>query len=78
MSYQEWVERHKAMTPWDAWRSGVESAVQVVEEYLRAYPESVFFPPPTGQHGNTIDACSASALRAVLPEIIADIKRLTE
>lgn len=59
-----------------AWRSGAESAAQVVESYLAAYPADVFKQPPAGQHGETVDACSAAALRAVLPSIAEDIRRL--
>ena len=78
MKYQTWVEQHQSLTPWGAWRSGVESAAQVVEKYLASYHEGVFTQPQPGQHGKTVDACSAAALRAVLPSIIEDIRRLME
>lgn len=78
MNYQEWIEQFGNLTPWDAWRTGVYSAAQVVEEYLKAYPTDIFIPPPVGQHGKTVDACSAAALRAILPNIERDIKALAE
>jgi hypothetical protein len=79
MNYQEWIEQFGSLTPWDAWRAGVESAAQVIDGYLSAYPENVFFPPPSpGQHCSTVDGCSAAALRAVLPEMKKDIMKLAE
>ena len=62
----------------DNYNAGVRDAAKIVEQYLQSYPTSVFPEPPQGQHGITIDACSASALRAVLPNIIEDIRKLAE
>ena len=53
----------------------VEECAQIVEFYLAKYPISVFPQAPAGQHGATVDSCSASALRAVLPFIAEDIRR---
>lgn len=54
----------------------LELAAQIVDRYLAAYPENIFIPPVPGQHGKTVDACSAAALRAVLPNIARDIREL--
>ena len=53
-----------------------EEAVRILSEYLAAYPEDIFIEPPAGEHGQTVDACSARALRAVLPNIIRDVDRI--
>jgi len=47
---------------------------RVVEEVLADHwPADVFTPPEKGQHGATVDACSAAALRAVVPRLRAEI-----
>jgi len=38
------------------------------------YPEDIFPPPPAGQHGQTVDACSARAARHVLREVLKDLQ----
>lgn len=78
MNHQEYIEQFGSLSAWDAYRAGVESAAQVVDEQVKAYPESVFIPPPDGQHGKTVDACSAAALRAVLPVVARKIRQLAE
>ena len=46
----------------------------VVEEVMEdRWPADVFTPPPPGQHGGTVDACSAAALRAVVPKLRDEI-----
>ena len=40
-----------------------EQAARLGQEIIDAYPDSVFIEPPKGQHGETIDACSARAGR---------------
>ena len=50
----------------EAWRDG---AVGLVDEWSQQYPEEIFIPPPAGEHGVTVDACSARALRVVLPAV---------
>ena len=54
----------------------IEECDDIVRRYLSAYPPDIFIPPPIGEHGETVDACSASALRAILPNIIRDIDSL--
>ena len=44
---------------------------------MRAYPADVFMEPPRGEHGQTLDACSARALRGILPNIARDIRSLS-
>jgi hypothetical protein len=51
-----------------------EKAAKVVDEWLTHYPEDIFIPPQAGQHGKTVDACSAAALRGVLPNLAAAIR----
>jgi len=53
-----------------------EACAQIVDRYLRAYDPEIFIPPPDGQHGETVAACSAAALRAVLPNIARDIRAI--
>lgn len=60
----------------NSYNAAIEACAKIVENYLVAYPESIFHQPLQGQHGETIDACSAAALRAVLPHIIEDIRKL--
>lgn len=51
-------------------------AVTILEEALAAYSYSVFPDLPPGEHGKTVDACSAAALRGVLPGLIASVRAL--
>lgn len=57
-------------------REALVEAEQIVHGYATAYPEDIFIPPPLHEHGLTIDACSARALRAVLPNVERDIAAL--
>lgn len=44
-----------------------------------AYPEDVFPPPPPGEHGKTVDQCSAAMGRhfsSVFTEVADEIERL--
>jgi len=51
-----------------------ERCAQIVEDLARHYPEAVFVPPEPGQHGKTVDACSAAAIRGIIPSIAAAIR----
>ena len=51
--------------------AGVRAASKLVREWAANYPVNIFPKPPQGQHGATVDACSAETLRVMLP-IIAD------
>ena len=44
--------------------------LEVFEGWLAAYPESVFTPPPPGEHGKTVDGCSAAMGRHVFKRLI--------
>ena len=57
-------------------REALKEAEKIVHGYATAYPEDIFIPPPPHEHGRTIDACSARALRAVLPNVERDIAAL--
>lgn len=52
-------------------------AAAIAERWARAYPTAVFPDPPPGQHGRTVDACSARAARHVAKGIAAEIRALT-
>jgi hypothetical protein len=77
--YSELPEREKDSDRVEADRMmsiALEDAARVVEWYLSHYSASVFVQPEPGQHGKTVDACSAAALREVLPHIADDIRKL--
>lgn len=50
-------------------------SAKVVDDWVKAYPVSIFGDPPDGQHGNTVDSCSAKALRHGLPPIAEAIRQ---
>lgn len=56
----------------------LEEAEKVASEWAANYPEDIFIPPPPGEHGRTVDACSARAERHASKEIIAAIAALRE
>ena len=51
-----------------------EQCAAFLEDFAKHYPENVFIPPPPGEHGKTVDACSAAAIRAILPILAAAIR----
>jgi hypothetical protein len=51
-----------------------ERCAKVVEDFARAYPTTVFLEPEEGKHGQTVDACSARAIRTILPEVAGKIR----
>lgn len=53
-----------------------EACAQVVDGYIRSYPTSLFPEPEPGEHGGTVASCAAAALRAILPNVAADIRKL--
>lgn len=50
--------------------------LRILRAYLAAYPQTVFREPPDGCHCQTVDGCSARALRAVLPEIMKEVEEI--
>lgn len=83
--FEDRVDFDDSLSMRDAFIMGRESmrdeASQTVTDFAKHYPESVFVPPPAGQHGKTVDACSAAAIRGVIPSIskgITDIQLETE
>lgn len=54
-------------------RDGLEEAARLVANAAGRYPADVFDEPLPGEHGRTVDACSARALRVVLPRLAAEI-----
>jgi hypothetical protein len=59
-------------------RAALLEAAQVVREFVQHYPTDIFIEPLPGQHGRTVDACSASAIRAICPTIADAIDRLAQ
>lgn len=60
-------------------RATWEAAAMIADEWLAAYPADIFIEPPAGQHGQTVDACSARAARHVAAGIGRQIRaRVTE
>lgn len=51
-----------------------ERCARVVETFAKAYPTGIFIPPPDGEHGATVDACSARALREILPAVAEKVR----
>lgn len=51
-----------------------KSIIELLEKRIGMYPEDIFPDPPPGQHGDTVDTCSARAIRHVLNTLITDIK----
>lgn len=53
------------------------AALDIIREARERYPEGLFPEPPAGEHGGTVDACSARAYRACLKSVYNEIcKRL--
>ena len=44
----------------------------ILEQWARAYPTDVFPEPPHGEHGKTVDACSAAMGRHVTKKLLED------
>lgn len=73
---QELRAQHEELREEIAERS--RRAFSLLEDYIAAYPPDVFPPPPKGQHGRTVDSCSAAALRAVLPNVLRDLREILD
>lgn len=53
------------------------AALEIIREARERYPEDQFPEPPPGEHGETVDACSARAYRTCLKSVYNEIcKRL--
>lgn len=70
----EWLVEYAQETR----RAALLEAAQVVREFVQHYPTDIFIEPLPGQHGRTVDACSASAIRAICPVIADALDRLRE
>jgi NTP pyrophosphatase (non-canonical NTP hydrolase) len=55
-----------------------ERCATIVESFAAHYPVSVFPPPSPGEHGKTVDACSARAIRCILPVLATLIRQNVE
>ena len=62
----------------DALAKRLEAVKAIAQDWLDHYPEDVFIEPPPGQHGQTVDACSARAARHVLRGVLEDIEGMVE
>jgi len=70
------LERSSAALREAGYRDAIEEAAKYVDEWALAYPTDVFIEPPPGEHGQTIDACHARALRDMLPRVAKAIRAL--
>ena len=50
------------------------AAADLVDEWHRAYPPDIFIEPPVGEHGQTVDACSARMARYVTKRIAKELR----
>ena len=57
-------------------QEALREAARVVREFVKHYPTDIFIEPLPGQHGKTVDGCSASAIRAICPTIANELDRL--
>lgn len=55
-------------------RGTVEWCAMTVLDFKKHYPKKVFKEPPAGQHGKTVDGCSARAIRDVLPAVAEKLR----
>ena len=46
-----------------------------VRDKVKHYPISVFGDPPHGEHGATVDSCSAKTMRVMLPSLADEIEQ---
>ena len=51
-----------------------ERCAKIAAGWALHYPKDIFIEPPPGQHGETVDACSAAAIRWICPSIAAVIR----
>jgi len=66
-SYKERVDGLAAALK-DAYREGVEAMQAGMKNAVAEfYPTDIFTPPSPGEHGETVDQCSAAAMRGVVP-----------
>ena len=67
-----------AQTLMDFRKETLKEAAKIAGEYANNYPTDIFVEPPAGQHGQTVDACSARAARHTSKMIAQDIRKLLE
>ena len=53
-----------------------EACAAVLDEWYGYYPTDVFTETPPGEHGETVDACSASMARHVTKYIAAELRAI--
>lgn len=71
-----WEAERKLKQTSQTRRTALEEAAALVDRWAMSYPTSVFPAPPPGQHAETVDGCSAAALRSVLSMVAAGIRAL--
>ncbi len=52
--------------------------IETIRTWAKAYPLAVFPEPPPGEHGATVDACSARVARHVLGRLVELINGAAE
>ena len=61
-----------------AWQAAIkqerERCAKIAQDFSKHYPKETFIEPPPGKHGESVDACSARAIRHVCPVIADAIK----
>lgn len=60
----------------DALVAGLKEYYEVIELWSKAYPTDVFPEPPKGEHGKTVDACSAAMGRHIFKRLMEDWEKL--
>lgn len=69
------VKQHKALL---RVARAAEEFYEILEPWSRAYPKDIFIPPPPGEHGKTVDGCSAAMGRHVLGKLMEDFAETLE
>ena len=84
MPFDEWWDRQPRISGSGkdicraVWHAAVaeerERCAKILDDWPSHYPDDIFIPPPAGEHGYTVDACSAAAIRIICPNIAAAIR----
>lgn len=52
-----------------------ERTAKLVEAWAGHYPADIWIEPSRGEHGKTVDGCSARAIRSICPKIADAIRK---
>lgn len=56
-------------------RAGLQQSIWELAEHKDHYPADVFIEPPPGEHGSTVDACSARAVRHACEVLLKRLRK---